>query len=102
MLQHVKKQLCLRTKALEWREVEGEIVALDLQAQTYLAINRSGAALWPALAEGATQEDLVARLIARFDIDKEKALADVDAFLDVLRQHDLLEADDIGSKHASE
>lgn len=89
----MKKELCLRTSALEWREVEGEIVALDLQAQTYLAINRSGAVLWPALAEGATREDLVARLIARFDVDKATALADVDAFLGLLRQHDLLEGD---------
>ena len=39
----------LRTDAVEWREVEGEIVALDLRDEMYLGVNGSGAVLWPLL-----------------------------------------------------
>ena len=47
--------LRVRADALEWREVDGEIVALDLRRSVYLAINPSGALLWPALVEGASR-----------------------------------------------
>lgn len=81
----------LREEALEWREVEGEIVALDLRAQTYLAINRSGAAIWAMLAAGSTFDGLVSKLMERFDVDRQSAAVDVNAFLDELEEHDLLE-----------
>ena len=82
--------LRVRADALEWREVEGEIVALDLRRSQYLAINPSGAALWPALLEGASREELVERLCAEAGIDREAAGPDVDAFLAQLADHDLL------------
>ena len=81
----------LRGEKLEWREIEGEIVALDGRASEYIAVNRTGAALWPDLLAGATREDLVARLVESFDVEEATAGRDVDAFLDVLRERDLLE-----------
>lgn len=80
----------LRGDQLEWREIEGEIVALDGRSSEYIAVNRTGAALWPDLIAGATQEDLVARLVESFDVEEATAGRDVDAFLDVLRERDLL------------
>lgn len=82
----------LRTEALEWREVEGEVVALDLRTQMYLAVNRTGAAIWPALAGGAPRSELIAQVAERFDVAPEKAAADVDAFLNELSSRDLLES----------
>ncbi len=61
----------LRDGELEWREVEGEIVALDLRASTYLSVNRTGTALWPHLTAGASRDELVAALTSRFDVDAE-------------------------------
>ncbi len=48
--------LRLRSDALAWREIEGQIVSVDLRGSVYLATNRTGAALWPALVEGTTPE----------------------------------------------
>jgi hypothetical protein len=42
-------RLKLRDADLEWREVEGDLVVLDLRESRYLAINRTGRALWAAL-----------------------------------------------------
>ena len=58
------ERLRVRAEAVEWRTVEGEIVALDLRRSLYLAINPSGATLWPALVEGASRDELVERLCA--------------------------------------
>ena len=86
------EQLRLRPTALEWREIEGEVVAVDLQKSVYLAANRSGAALWPALAQGTTRDALVSRLVDEYRLDPERAAADVDAFLGALAEQGLLES----------
>ena len=82
----------LRSAALEWREVEGEVIALDLGSSTYLAINRAGAFLWPALIDGATPAQLAQQLAGEFGLEGEQARRDADAFLDSLRELDLLTA----------
>jgi hypothetical protein len=81
----------LRSGALEWREVEGEIVALDLRSSMYLGVNRTGALLWPTLAEGATREVLLERLTNAHEIDAATAARDLEEFLEALRRRDLLE-----------
>jgi hypothetical protein len=81
----------LRTGDLEWRDVEGGIVAVDLEASVYLAVNRTGSLLWPMLADGARREDLIARLASEFHLDEEAAARDVDTFLAALANQGLLE-----------
>ena len=84
-------EIRLREDALEWREVEGEIVALDLPAREYLAINRTGAAIWPLLASGATREELVGRLVSEFGIGHASATRDAGDFVSQLQDRDLVE-----------
>jgi hypothetical protein len=81
----------LRDGDLDWREVEGEVVALDNRRGVYLSVNATGTALWPLLVEGAPHDALVARLQETFGIDAERAGADVDAFVGDLAGRDLLD-----------
>ena len=84
-------EIRLKREAVEWREVDGEIVVLDMNAAEYLRANSAGVTLWPALAEGTTRDALVARLVDAHGIDSETAERDVDTFLDALTQRGLLE-----------
>ncbi|MDP9453292.1 MAG: PqqD family protein [Actinomycetota bacterium] len=84
--------LRLRADAVDWREVEGEVVVLDRTNSAYLAVNAAGAALWPALARGSNAEELVAILRSEFDVDDARARADVDDFVAMLRKRELLES----------
>ena len=84
--------LRLRREGLDWREIEGEIVALVADTSTYVSANSSGALVWNALAAGATVEQLVDTLVERYDIAPERARADVEAFLETLRTRGLLES----------
>jgi hypothetical protein len=86
----VEDPLQLRTADLEWREVEGEIVALDLRTSTYLAVNGTGLLLWKALVDGATETALQEQLRKRHGLTAEQAATDVRAFLDSLAEQDLL------------
>jgi coenzyme PQQ synthesis protein D (PqqD) len=90
-MESTSSRIRLRSDAVVSRTVDGEIVALDLQGSRYLTINAAGAVLWPHLLEGASSETLASELTARFGIDRQRALADVECFLGTLHTLDLLE-----------
>jgi Transglutaminase-like superfamily/Coenzyme PQQ synthesis protein D (PqqD) len=89
--------LRLRSTGLHWRDVDGEIIALDGDASQYVAANGSGALLWHKLAQGTTRESLVDCLVETFGIDRGQATGDVDAFLASLRAAHLLESCIVGA-----
>lgn len=86
-----EKELRLRSDALDWREVDGEIVALDAGTSMYFAANPTGTLLWRELASGTTRDRLVTRLAQEFELELEPAGADVDRFLAQLADQGLLE-----------
>jgi hypothetical protein len=82
--------LRLRADVLEWRDIEGEVVAVDLRTATYLAVNRSGATLWQALASGASRRQLVDDLIDTYRLPREQATTELETFLQMLFEQDIL------------
>lgn len=85
-------RLTLRTDDLHWREVDGEIVALEERGSTYLAANSSGGVLWRMLARGATRDELAAALVAAYGIETAAAAADAERFVEQVREAGLLAA----------
>jgi hypothetical protein len=83
-------QLKLRSEELEWREIDDEIVALDLRTSNYLGVNGTGTAIWPELVAGTTRERLIERLCELFEVEAGVAAADVDAFVEAVRGQGLL------------
>ena len=84
--------LRLNSDAVSWREVNGEVIALRHEASEYVSTNATGTLIWSALADGASRDELVALLVERFEIEAERAAADVDAFVDQLASRGLLVA----------
>jgi hypothetical protein len=79
--------------ATTWRELEGEIVALDTDQSVYFSIGGFGTTLWPALVTGASKQDLVGEITSAFDgVPAEQAAADVEDFLTSLSDLGLIEA----------
>jgi hypothetical protein len=73
-----------------WRETEGQIVLLDVEASVYFGLNGTGAGLWKRLTEGATRDELTSMLMRGSSVGREQAGSDVDDFLADLRRHGLL------------
>ena len=84
-------ELRLRADGVHWREIGGEVIALEARSSTYVASNAAGAMLWRELAGGTTRERLVAGLVDAYGIDRARGEADVDRFLAELAAQDLLE-----------
>lgn len=85
--------LRLREEGLNWREIDGEVVVLDVKRSHYLNLNPTGCVLWLLLAKGATKRQLVDKLVEEFDVDESTARDDVEAFVASCRENGLL-ADD--------
>ena len=86
------EKLTLRQDDLAWRTLDHDHVAIDVRGSAYLTANGSGLALWTALAEGATRDELVTVLTESYDIAAGTAEADVDAFVADLKERGLLDA----------
>lgn len=83
-------ELRLRETDLHWREIDGEVIALEARGSTYLAANGSGAVLWRALVDGCTREELADELVKTYGIDRERAVSDAASFVDALAAQGLL------------
>jgi hypothetical protein len=82
--------LKLRDTDLHWREIDGEIIALEARGSTYVAANGAGTLLWRSLAAGTTPDALADELVRAYGIDPERAAADAGAFVAQLRERGLL------------
>lgn len=56
-----------------------------------ITLNESGAFLWEKLTSAITVDELVDALCAEYGIDREVAQADVEKFLTIAREQDLLD-----------
>jgi Coenzyme PQQ synthesis protein D (PqqD) len=84
--------LRLRGTELHWREIDGEVIALEGRGSTYLAANGPATLLWRALAEGTTSEALADELVRVYGIDRARAEDDIAHFLAQLSDQGLLAA----------
>jgi hypothetical protein len=80
----------LRMDDITWREIDGDLVILDLRSSTYLTANASGTVLMRQLTEERTLPQLVRALVDTFGIPERRAQQDVQVFVDELGEHGLL------------
>ena len=76
------------------REVVGQIVVLptgdELDLNMMITLNSTGKFLWERLEKGATEEELVAALLAEYDVDEATAKSAVTGFVAKLNEHGFL------------
>lgn len=72
------------------RELDGEAVLLDLRSGKYFGLNGTGARIWACMKEGLDEGHVVQRLVSAFEVDADRARADVEAFIDSLVERGLI------------
>jgi hypothetical protein len=80
----------LRTSDISARTIGGETIVLDLPSSQYFAITGIGSRVFELLTEERTLDDLVAAILAEYEVEEAVARRDVEAFVDRLRQAQLL------------
>ena len=80
----LKENFALHQLADTWVVLPLGDAALDFTGM--LTLNETGVLLWNALEKGGDREALAAALTAEYDVSREAALQDVDAFLEKLKE----------------
>ena len=78
------------------KEIAGQYVVVALGAASkifngIIKLNDSAKFIWDMLSEGAEKAEIVDALLAEYDVDKETAECDVDAFVAQLEGANILE-----------
>ncbi len=81
------------TARCAWQVVEGEAVLLDVQGRRIMGLNATGSFVFGLIDGARTLDSLAAAVAERFGIERDRASADLSAFLGGLRQRGLIEVD---------
>jgi hypothetical protein len=71
-------------------EIDGEIVALDLDRGDCFGLNEIGASIWAMAAEPISLGEIVNRLVDTHDVRRAQCLRDISAFIDEMIEAGLL------------
>ena len=77
------------------RKVASQYVVMpcnnDINFNGMISLNESGAFLFNLLKENITKDDLLQAMLNEYDVSKEVALNDIEKFLKVLQDNNLLD-----------
>lgn len=85
----IKEGFVLRQVADNW--VVLPVGQASVNFNGMLSLNESGVLLWRALEQGGDKDSLVEALLAEYNVEREEAAADVDAFLSALTKAGCIE-----------
>ena len=80
-----------RKDAIATTQMDGETVMMDVDQGKYFGVSGSGSLLWDLLEEAQHVDELTARMCAAYDVEPNVARADVEAFLALLLDKQLIQ-----------
>lgn len=81
----------LRSTDISARTIGDETIVLDLPSSRYFTITGVGTRLFELLAEDTSLDELVSTIVDEYDVEPMTARRDLEAFLDRLRDAQLLD-----------
>ena len=85
----IKDDFVLRKVADSYVVVPVNSLTLDFNG--VMNLNETGAFLFETLQKGIEKEDLVNKMLDEYDVTREKASADIDTFINKLKDADVFE-----------
>jgi len=73
------------------QELEGESVLLHVRKGRYFGLNGMGHAMWTTLTASQSVQEAFDRLATEYPVEPDQLKADLDALIDELLSHELLE-----------
>jgi coenzyme PQQ synthesis protein D (PqqD) len=79
------------TDNVVWRDLEGEIVILNLTSVVYFSVDGVGTRIWILMSEQVTTEDIIRKLISEFDVEEAQLRSDMESLVKDLAGQGLIE-----------
>ncbi|MGB5505541.1 MAG: PqqD family protein [Sulfurovum sp.] len=73
------------------QEVDGEMVLLDMESENYFGLDEVGTAIWQAMQEEATLQEVLEVLLDQYDVEAEVLERDLSDFVGKLLESGLVE-----------
>jgi ornithine carbamoyltransferase len=73
------------------QEVDGEMVLLDMESENYFGLDEVGTAIWQAMQEKETLQEVLDTLLEQYDVEAEVLERDLSDFVDKLLESGLVE-----------
>jgi ornithine carbamoyltransferase len=73
------------------QEVDGEMVLLDMESENYFGLDEVGTAIWQAMQEYETLQEVLNALLEQYDVEAEVLEKDLSDFVDKLLESGLVE-----------
>ena len=73
------------------RQVDDELVILDINSGRYFGLNEVGTFIWDCLEGDCSREDIVDAIVAAYDVDRIEASTDADELVGQLIDRGLVE-----------
>ena len=81
-------------KDVVFRELEGEMVLLNLATGVYFGLDAVGTRIWALIDGRRSAADIVETLTGEYDVDGETCAADLAHLLETLRANELVDLPD--------
>jgi hypothetical protein len=75
---------------LLFNEIDGEVVMLSIENSEYYGIDKVGSRIWELLEQPLRYKNLIAKLMAEYEVSEQQCLEDTLAFLAKLTEKKLL------------
>jgi len=73
------------------QEVDGEMVLLDMESESYYGLDEVGTAIWQAMQEYGTLKEVLSTLLEQYDVEPEVLEKDLSDFVGKLVESGLVE-----------
>ena len=81
-------------KEVAAKVLDGEAIIINLSNGIYYSMDKVGGFLWAMVAEGHSLEEILAAIVARYDVSLEQARADIERLATELLQENVVLASD--------
>ena len=73
------------------QEVDGEMVLLDMESENYFGLDEVGTAIWQAMQEKETLQEVFEALLEQYEVEAEVLEKDLSDFVEKLLESGLVE-----------
>ena len=73
------------------QEVDGEMVLLDMESENYFGLDEVGTAIWQAMQEYGSLQEVLNALLEQYDVEAEVLENDLEEFVGKLVESGLVE-----------
>ena len=86
----LEHKVIYKQKKLPWREIEGEVIIVDLDKETVLNLNETGKEIWNSINGTLSAADITKKLTEIYEVEDAQAKKDVTIFIDKLLEKGLI------------